>query len=387
MIVWLASYPRSGNTLLRMMLKAVFGRESYSKYDDPFDIGADAKTAALVGHRPLGEPWPAAYPRFADASEIEFVKTHDDPEDSGKAIYVVREGRSAVVSYHRYLARFHNEVGIPMADVIAGFVQYGSWSTHLDAWDPLRRPNTLFLRYEELLGDPERQIDRIAEFCGVAPLKEWRNDFQAAQQINPSFFRQGSADKSISDVQGDDLRLFWVMHGDWMQDLGYGAAPEPAAGDRSILRRLIQRHEQNHEQLAFKQEEIHRALDARAEEARSTAAHIRSIDEQLRIGAWETSIRAGEVAAIAGDLKRLARRIDRWNGINGSSTDALAVPDEAAGDLHVAMQRHARQVEGVREAIRQIEARIDGLENFTLAAPRKPAGLMLKDILRRVVGK
>ena len=35
MIVWLAAYPRSGNTLLQLFLKQVFGVHTFSLYDDP----------------------------------------------------------------------------------------------------------------------------------------------------------------------------------------------------------------------------------------------------------------------------------------------------------------------------------------------------------------
>lgn len=48
MIIWLASYPRSGNILLRIILKSVFGKETYSKYNDLKDIGANQKIMELV---------------------------------------------------------------------------------------------------------------------------------------------------------------------------------------------------------------------------------------------------------------------------------------------------------------------------------------------------
>ena len=34
MIVWLASYPRSGNTFLRVVLHNVYGVSTYSVYED-----------------------------------------------------------------------------------------------------------------------------------------------------------------------------------------------------------------------------------------------------------------------------------------------------------------------------------------------------------------
>jgi hypothetical protein len=39
-LLWLASYPRSGNTFLRLVLKAVFGMGSYTAYREAFTQGA-----------------------------------------------------------------------------------------------------------------------------------------------------------------------------------------------------------------------------------------------------------------------------------------------------------------------------------------------------------
>ncbi len=50
MIVWLASYPRSGNTFFRVILNSIFDIKTYSIYDDKGDIGADEKTSETVGH-------------------------------------------------------------------------------------------------------------------------------------------------------------------------------------------------------------------------------------------------------------------------------------------------------------------------------------------------
>jgi hypothetical protein len=80
------------------------------------------------------------------------VKTHDPPEDNCKAIYIVRDGRSTCVSFYHYLKDFpHLDLKFSIRDVIAGFTPFGSWGDHLDHWKPLDRPNTLFLKYEDLV--------------------------------------------------------------------------------------------------------------------------------------------------------------------------------------------------------------------------------------------
>ncbi len=50
MIVWLASYPRSGNTFLRLVLHRLFGVPTYSVYEDD-DPVAQRVGPELVGYR------------------------------------------------------------------------------------------------------------------------------------------------------------------------------------------------------------------------------------------------------------------------------------------------------------------------------------------------
>ncbi|HEY2891184.1 MAG TPA: hypothetical protein VGJ31_11180, partial [Dongiaceae bacterium] len=86
MIVWLASYPRSGNTMLRAMLKQAFGASSYSMYDDPADIGMIPEVGCAVGHKPLETSFRDLYFREQGMIEPVFVKTHSAPGDSNLAI-------------------------------------------------------------------------------------------------------------------------------------------------------------------------------------------------------------------------------------------------------------------------------------------------------------
>lgn len=244
MIIWLASYPRSGNTLLRMMLNSVFGRTSYSEYDDVTDIGADEPTRRRVGHVFLGRPLEQAYAELSAAPGPEFIKTHNEPRDDAKAIYIVRDGRFASKSYYHYLTDFlPAEQKVSLLNVIAGFTQFGSWGSHLDAWDPQHRSNTLLLRYEDLIAEPQREIDRIAAFIQLEPTGQWQNDFQALHQVNPRFFRRGDTHGSegnatILPPQEEDF--FFAQHGDWCRRLNYPCTDVPrGSADPKLFRRLI----------------------------------------------------------------------------------------------------------------------------------------------------
>ena len=241
MIVWLASYPRSGNTLVRLILHRAFGRATVSAHaDDAADIGADPATAAAVGHRPLGEPWSAAYARLSADAGLHLVKTHDAPPDAARAVYVVRDGRVACRSFHQYLHDFGGDPAATVADVILGTTAFGSWGEHLDRWDPLGRPDTLVLRYEDLLTDPRTGIERLAAFTGMTPAADWHNDFGRLHAMNPRFFRAGATDPT-KVLSASDAALFWAEHGDWMGRLGYGTGTSPHVTPAAWRRLLADR--------------------------------------------------------------------------------------------------------------------------------------------------
>ncbi len=97
MILWIASYPRSGNTFLRVVLKAAFGLPSDSLYAEKSDITGLMREVreGLVPGRSLSD--------MAHSADLCCVKTHDLPgDDDFPAIYVVRDGRDALVSYAHY---------------------------------------------------------------------------------------------------------------------------------------------------------------------------------------------------------------------------------------------------------------------------------------------
>lgn len=239
LIVWLASYPRSGNTLLRTILHQAFGLPSYSVYDDPCDIGANPGVAQLVGHRPLGMDLDRFLDEHRRADAPTFLKTHDAPElahPGERAIYIARDGRAASVSYRNYLRRVIGRPRVTIEDVVLGRnVRFGHWSGHIESWQPRTRPHTLLIRFEDLMDAPERSIAQVREFTGLRPIAEWQNRFEAMHRIDPRFFDVGSNTRNIALLDPGSGALFWERHGRYMAELGYqderapsGTAPPSA---------------------------------------------------------------------------------------------------------------------------------------------------------------
>src|SRR5262249_25099034 len=141
---------------------------TYSMYDDPTDIGMKAEVGKEVGHKPLGASFRDFYLRELGTPQPVFVKTHQHPGDTNRAIYIVRDGRSAVVSRYNMLTRAKKRTDVTISDVIMGQkIAFGDWSSHLHAWNPKHNPRVLLLYYRELQSEPEKVLGRMAEFTGL----------------------------------------------------------------------------------------------------------------------------------------------------------------------------------------------------------------------------
>jgi hypothetical protein len=220
-ITWLASYPRSGNTLLRLILKTCFGLSSQSIYGDrEFD---DPLVSAMVGHEAVGED-PQAFVRAAQRQARSlYVKTHELPgADSHPAICVVRDGRSALVSHWHYLREILQR-DVTLLDVIAG--RYGlGWSQQVQAWALSGRDHTLVLHYEALAAGDAKTLHSLADFIGKPQAQRFDISFARLHGLYPAFFRRGSDTANIAEMDAAAHRLFDSLHGDTLRRLGYGAS-------------------------------------------------------------------------------------------------------------------------------------------------------------------
>ena len=220
-MTWLASYPRSGNTLLRIILKRCFGLPSQTIYDDA--EFSDAAVRDVVGHEPVGDD-PAQFLRRAQEERRRlYIKIHElPPADSHPVIYVVRDGRAAVVSYIHFLREILKR-DVAARDVISGTVGV-SWSRHVRAWTLPPRPGTLVLRYEDLVIGEAGTLKKLSAFIGVPQREAFDISFDRLHALAPDFFRSGSNRKNIAELTSDEEQLFEEMHGATLRAMGYGAA-------------------------------------------------------------------------------------------------------------------------------------------------------------------
>lgn len=222
MILWLASFPRSGNTFIRIVLKQVFGLETRSIYNDTRDIGADPSLGEMTGHVVLGSDFDWDFARRSE--EIFVIKTHElcgGEHVNDKAIVLIRDGRDATVSFFNHQIKFGTQVGI--RDIIDGKPLGFTWAQHEESWrDSVdASANRLFLKFEEFTQDVVPSIEAIANFFDFDAHEVRLPQFEKLHQTSPEFFRKGKSGY-YGDLMDTNLqRYFWVVNGQRMEANGY----------------------------------------------------------------------------------------------------------------------------------------------------------------------
>ena len=77
MIIWIASYPRSGNTLLRTICRHCFNVYSYA--DEPIQETGFLANPGLGGHLEYKSDWPDFYQKASQSEKYFLIKTHSLP--------------------------------------------------------------------------------------------------------------------------------------------------------------------------------------------------------------------------------------------------------------------------------------------------------------------
>lgn len=159
--VFLAGYPRSGNTLLRFPLAEVIsgGPCSFENVQHIVpEIGVHVD----------------AYPLLSGGGRL--IKTHERFRSNyHRAIYIVRDVRDVLLS------AFSREAAMDLVDpaaldkYIEPFMQgrmsrWGAWQDHIEGWlhSPLARSgNLLVMRFEDISNDIEGSVARILAFLSI----------------------------------------------------------------------------------------------------------------------------------------------------------------------------------------------------------------------------
>jgi len=198
-IIWLASYPKSGNTWLRAFLANYLSNPAKPLpiNDLPNHILGDnltlhyeqftGKTAEELDEDQIDRLRPAIHKWFArSATRDIFVKTHNaicaingtpliTPDATAGAIYVARNPLDVAVSFaHHYQVSYQRAIESLCEDeyrlpASSGLLpQYlCSWSRHVQSWTEAPGLTVHVMRYEDMQAKSARAFGRLIKFLGL----------------------------------------------------------------------------------------------------------------------------------------------------------------------------------------------------------------------------
>src|SRR5918999_1204055 len=227
MIVWVASYPRSGNNLCsRQTLRAVF-RATTGAVENPDSL------VARLSLDPDADPVEA----MREHDETIFLKTHRivDANAPDPAIYLVRDGRDSLVSHAHFVKSQRDRTSSSsqsFEEILAALIErrdhpYGSWSANVRAWTGRGAP-TQVIRFEELAENTVGVVRKAVEALGV-PLRKPSGEppsFEELHEQEPDLYRRGKSGAWWSEFPPDLQIRFWRLHGAEMEAMGYSRESE-----------------------------------------------------------------------------------------------------------------------------------------------------------------
>ena len=197
MFVWLASYPKSGNTLVRSLLGAYFfSKDGICNFDLIKNIKQFPKAALfeslgldLKNEKELIKNYIKVQEHINKKNEVQFLKTHSylfniegngftDLNNSLGAVYIVRDPRNVVSSLANFLNititkatdhLIHSphiggiESSNKKEEIIKTYT--GTWGGNFNSWKSFKSNGKyLLIKYEDLIFNKEETLKKILKF-------------------------------------------------------------------------------------------------------------------------------------------------------------------------------------------------------------------------------
>jgi hypothetical protein len=281
-ILWLASYPKSGNTWLRAFLHNLMRNatqpieqnrlneltlgDGMSRFFAPHAQGR--ATIDLPAEEIAGLRSKVQRDLAATSPDTVFVKTHNwlgvdhgypciDMTVTAGAIYVVRNPLDVAPSLADHFGITLDQAIAQMADPNARTLNLkhrvpdvmGSWSQHVKSWTVQRNARLHVMRYEDMtatqltrfLGLPaaKERIERAIRFSSFDTLRglEARQGFVERSSHSKAFFRRGEAGAWRKILSAAQVQRLCADHQEQMQAFGYWPLPPADRARFAITKR------------------------------------------------------------------------------------------------------------------------------------------------------
>ncbi|MGV8997640.1 MAG: sulfotransferase domain-containing protein [Parvibaculaceae bacterium] len=271
-IIWLASYPKSGNTWMRAYLHNLLTNAKTSVSIDGLSRFCLGESAAGPFAARAGKPYetlsdeevaklrPLVHGDMTRASsDSVFVKTHNylgpwhdvplhNMDVTAGGIYILRNPLDVVLSLQNHydvsLDEAIERLGTFAIQTTTGGGHvpevHSSWSHHVESWTGEPNPQLLVLRYEDMLAEPQAAFGATAQFLGLQPsqerldrairfssfkvLKEQEEKsgfIERPKNAKASFFREGRAEQWRDVLSPDQVRRIISDHREQMERFNY----------------------------------------------------------------------------------------------------------------------------------------------------------------------
>jgi len=196
MFVWLASYPKSGNTLIRSMLSAYyFSSDGVYNFDliknirqFPSAVLFEREGVDISKEKEVLKNYIKVQERINKKNSVQFLKTHSylfnienypftNLENTLGAIYVVRDPRNVVTSLSNHMNISSKEAAkVMIEDYKFGGnlfsdgsdrtrLYMGTWNGNYNSWKSLKKPKRyLLIKYEDLISNRDLIFRKIIKF-------------------------------------------------------------------------------------------------------------------------------------------------------------------------------------------------------------------------------
>lgn len=274
-IVWIASYPKSGNTwtraFLHNLIKIISGEAAgeqdinkmgeYSTWDISLELYKELlnKDPREVDRAEIAAVRPLVQEKIAEMTDgLSFVKTHNalmidrgvptiNSAVTSGAIYIVRNPLDVAISYSHHMGRSiddaieHMETRGLETKVSEKSVYevYGSWSEHVHSWTRKQNRAVYIMRYEDMTADPkavfgalarhllmlptDQQLSEAIELSSFERLKKQESEggFRERPKVAKQFFREGKANQWQQVLNRSQIRRIVATHQVQMRRFGY----------------------------------------------------------------------------------------------------------------------------------------------------------------------
>ena len=190
MIIWLSSYPKSGNTYIRSFLSAYFftnnGEFNFQllKFIEQFP-DRQFFNGFINTKEEASKKWLPIQREIIKSKKIRFLKTHsaygslnNNPFTSSEVtiggIYIVRDPRNVLLSLMNHFSLDEEGALEMLCDQNRGiksednnYATYSflsTWSNHLKSWSNIKSFKTILIKYEDLENNSEKVLNNLVKF-------------------------------------------------------------------------------------------------------------------------------------------------------------------------------------------------------------------------------